>query len=140
MCSCLPVLHKPRTINMCICLSPSVVGLGHFNNKLYLLMASFFLFFFFFSQTLRARNKANKQTEGERAQQTTEAKDEDERDPYSLCSSVDLDKVCACFETGLICDQMKSASFLHLFLSQCVLLLKLCSNRSDTGNKRWRMT
>lgn len=83
-------------------------------------MASFFLFFFFFSQTLRVRNKANKQTEGERAQQTTEAKDEDERDPYSLCSSVDLDKVCACFETGLICDQMKSASFLHLFFeSMC---------------------
>ncbi|XP_005950974.1 fatty acid 2-hydroxylase [Haplochromis burtoni] len=44
------------------------------------------------AQTLRARNKANKQTEGERAQQTTEVKDEDERDPYSLCSSVDLDK------------------------------------------------
>lgn len=41
------------------------------------------------AQTLRARNK---QTEGERAQQTTEAKDEDERDPCSLCSSVDLDK------------------------------------------------
>lgn len=44
------------------------------------------------AQTLRARNNANKQTEGERAQQTTKAKDEDERDPYSLCSSVDLDK------------------------------------------------
>ncbi|KAL4004177.1 protein transport protein SEC24 [Sarotherodon galilaeus] len=44
------------------------------------------------AQTLRARNKANKQTEGEKAQQTTEAKDEDERDPYSLCSPVDLDK------------------------------------------------
>lgn len=44
------------------------------------------------AQTLRARNKANKQTEGEKAQQTTEVKDEDERDPYSLCSPVDLDK------------------------------------------------
>lgn len=78
-------------------------------------MASFFfllLLLLLFPQTLRARNK---QTEGERAQQTTDAKDEDERDPCSLCSSVDLDKVRACFETGLICDQMKSASFLHLF-------------------------
>lgn len=58
------------------------------------------VFVFFPLQTLRERRNAKEQADGQMAEKTAEKTEEDENTPFNLCSSVDLDKVCAC-----VCDK-----------------------------------
>lgn len=87
-----------------------------------------------FHQTVRERRKASEHTEAKAAEKMTnmKASEEDEDDPYSLCSAVDLDKVCVCVSVGvfLVWTGMCEKTERVFFYIQC-LFVCFCWNCTE---------